>query len=138
MAKSTDLQAASPQGPTDEQRSTAAETLARVAGHLASIDPDHRIDDIGFAVLVGAKLWDVALRTGVSGGEHVLHVALDAVGTVPSDMTRAELAVPVAQAAQALGYDWSADDNRRVIPTIPAPRRTTETTDKPHPEGVRR
>jgi hypothetical protein len=123
MAQSTDRRPAVGRGVTDEHRSKAAEALALTAGRLASDRPTEPVDDIEFAALLGAKVYDVGGRSGSGGGVWISRLALEQAGDVPAGVTREVFAVQVAQAAQALGYDWSADDNRRVIPTIPGPRR---------------
>ncbi|MFI9418026.1 hypothetical protein [Streptomyces werraensis] len=107
----------------DEHRSAAAEALAMVAGHLATHDPGKVLDEFTFAALVGAKVYDAGGRSGSGRGLKVSRLALHAVGSIPAGVSRVEFAVPVAQAARTLGYDWTADDNRRVIPTIPGQRR---------------
>jgi hypothetical protein len=122
MAQSTDPRPAVGQGVTGEHRSKAAEALALTAGRLASHRPDEGVDEIEFAALLGTKVYDVGGRSGSGGGVRISRLALEEVGEVPTGVTRKVFAVQVAQAAQALGYDWSADDNRRVIPIIPAPR----------------
>lgn len=107
----------------DEHKSAAAEALAMVAGHLATHDPDKVLDEFAFAALVGAKVYDAGGRSGSGRGLRVSRLALQTVGAVPAGVSRVEFAVPVALAARTLGYDWTADDNRRVIPTIPGQRR---------------
>ncbi|MFI2434707.1 hypothetical protein [Streptomyces sp. NPDC018693] len=117
--KSTDLGSPAPEGITEEQKSKAAEALAMTAGHLASVDPDKDVDEFTFAVLVGAKVYDIGGRSGRSGGVRIVRQALEAVGEVPSGgVTRVEFAVPVARAAQALGYDWSKNDNRQLAAAV--------------------
>ncbi|MEU5498483.1 hypothetical protein [Streptomyces griseofuscus] len=122
MAQITDRRLGSPQGVASEHESKAAEVLATVAGVLATEDPKDAVDSIEFAVLVGAKAYAQAGRSCYGGGVNVSRLALQTVGRVPAGVSREEFSVAVAQAARALGYDWAADDNRRVIPTIPAPR----------------
>jgi hypothetical protein len=119
MAQSTDPRPAVGQGVTGEHESRAALVLATVAGELASTDPEGVVDPTDFPIMVGIH----AARTGLTSGQNVSRLALRTVGGVPAGVTREVFAVQVAQGAQSLGYDWSADDNRRVIPTIPAPRR---------------
>ncbi|MEV6738649.1 hypothetical protein AB0N14_17640 [Streptomyces sp. NPDC051104] len=123
MAKITEACPPVNRDVSGEHESKAAEVLAKVAGALATDEPDKAIDGIDFAVLVGAKAYEQAGRSCHGGGVNVSRMALRTVGEVPAGVTRVEFAVTVAQAAQRLGYDWAADDNRRVIPTIPAPRR---------------
>ncbi|MFD0209164.1 hypothetical protein ACFVH9_08500 [Streptomyces hirsutus] len=123
MAHRNDRPLGVPQGVADEHRSKAAVALAMVAGHLATRDPQRALNALDFAVLVGVKVYDVGGRSRAGDGVDISHLVLEAVGEVPAGVSRVEFAVPVAKAAQALGYDWTADDNRRVIPTIPAPRR---------------
>ncbi|MDQ1018842.1 hypothetical protein [Streptomyces afghaniensis] len=115
MSKGTDLRASGEQGITAEQKCKAAEALAMTAGHLASIDPDRDIDELAFAAVLGAKVYDVGGRSGSGGGVRISRLALEAVGEVPDGVTRVEFAVTVAQAARTLGYDWSTDDNRRLV-----------------------
>ncbi|MDX3345950.1 hypothetical protein PV387_36315 [Streptomyces sp. ME02-6987-2C] len=122
MAKSTDLCASGGQGVPDELRSTAAQALARAAGRLAVFDPNGLVYALDFAALVGGMVYEVAAESGSGAGMRVQRVALQAVGPVPSGLTNEEFAVPVARAAGRLGYDWAADDNRRLIETIPAER----------------
>ncbi|TFV33163.1 hypothetical protein E4K10_30245 [Streptomyces sp. T1317-0309] len=110
------------QDVTSEQQSKAAEVLARTAIALAA-QPAVVLDGIDFAVLVGAKAYELAGRSCHGGGVTVSRLALNTVGEVPAGVTREVFAVRVAEVAQALGYDWTADENRKVIPTIPAPRR---------------
>lgn len=119
MAHRNDLIPGQSPGVSGEHESRAAVVLAGVAGELATTDPTVLVDPTDFPILVGVH----AARTGLTGGQNVCRVALRAVGAVPAGVSREVFAVQVAQGAQALGYDWSADDNRRVIPTIPAPRR---------------
>ncbi|WP_309318844.1 hypothetical protein [Streptomyces salinarius] len=118
MAQSTDPRPAVGQGVTGEHASRAAVVLAGVAGELAATDPTVPVDPTDFPILVGVH----AARTGVTGGQTVSRLALRTVGAIPVGVSREVFAVQVARGAQALGYDWTADDNRRVIPTIPAPR----------------
>ncbi|WP_328427857.1 hypothetical protein [Streptomyces sp. NBC_00443] len=118
MAQSTDPRPAVGQGVTGEHESRAAVVLAGVAGELATKDPEVVVDPTDFPIMVGIH----AARTGITSGQNVSRLALRTVGAVPVGVSREVFAVQVAQGAQALGYDWSADDNRRVIPTIPAPR----------------
>jgi hypothetical protein len=118
MAQSTDPRPAVGQGVTGEHASRAALVLAGVAGELAVEDPTVPVDPSDFPIMVGIH----AARTGITGGQNVSRLAMRTVGAIPVGVTREVFAVQVAQGAQALGYDWSADDNRRVIPTIPAPR----------------
>jgi hypothetical protein len=137
MSKTTDLRPPGGGGLTDEQRSTAAEALARTAGHLASQDPKGLVgDEVDFAVLVGAKVHASGACSGAGGGVRIARLALAAVGGVPTGSPRDVFALRVAEAAASLGYDWTADDNRRVIPTIPAPRRGSH--DAVRPGGVGR
>ena len=119
MAQSTDPRPAVGQGITGEHESRAALVLAGVAGELATDSPEAVVDPTDFPIMVGIH----AARGGITGGQNVSRLAMRTVGAVPPGVSREEFAVQVAQGAQALGYDWSADDNRRVIPTIPAPRR---------------
>ncbi|MGA5202752.1 hypothetical protein [Streptomyces variegatus] len=118
MAQSTDRRPAVGQGVTGEHASRAAVVLAGVAGKLATEEPTAPVDPTDFPILVGIH----AARTGITGGQNVSRLAMRTVGAIPAGVSREVFAVQVAQGAQALGYDWSADDNRRVIPTIPAPR----------------
>ncbi|MEU1853948.1 hypothetical protein ABZ499_32995 [Streptomyces sp. NPDC019990] len=113
MAKGTDLRASGEQGITEDHRSKAAEALALVADHLATIDPANAIDEMGVAVLVGAKVYDVGGRSGSGGGVRVSRIALTALGDVPEGVTRREFAVRAAEAAQALGHDGSKLGDRR-------------------------
>ncbi|MFF0092750.1 hypothetical protein ACFYSF_22695 [Streptomyces canus] len=122
MAKTTDLCASRAQDLTDEQRSMAAESLARTAGRLAVDDPNGLVYALDFAALVGGMVYEVGAERGTGRGLRVQRAALAAVGPVPSGVTGVEFAVLVARAAQGLGYDWSADDNRRLIESIPAAR----------------
>ncbi|MET8609740.1 hypothetical protein [Streptomyces misionensis] len=122
MAQITDRRLGSPHGVASEHESKAAEVLAMVAGDLATNAPDEAVDPTRFAVLVGTRAYEQAGRSCHGGGQNVSRLALQTVGEVPVGVTRVEFSVTVAQAARALGYDWTADDNRRVIPTIPAPR----------------
>ncbi|WP_457455792.1 hypothetical protein [Streptomyces sp. TE5632] len=110
------------------------------AGHLATVDPDARLCGMSFAVLVGAKVYDVGGRSGTGGGVRISRLALEAIGEVPAGVTRVEFAVQVAEAAGALGYDWSADDNRRVIPRhpVPGPRESDENGRVPAPRREQR
>lgn len=123
MAQITDRRLGVTQDVTGEHESKAAQVLAQVAGALATEQPEVVLDGIDFAVLVGSKTYELAGRSRHGGGPSISRLALKTVGEVPAGVTRVELAVDVAQAAAALGYDWTADDNWRVIPTIPAPRR---------------
>jgi hypothetical protein len=116
--KSTDLRPRGGEGLTDEQKSVAAHGLAMVAGDLASADPGKPLDGIDLAAMVGAKVCDAGGRSGAGGGVRILRAALVAVGEVPDGVTRVEFAVPVAQAARALGYDWSKDDNRHLAAAV--------------------
>jgi hypothetical protein len=118
MSKGTDLRAGGVQSLTDEQKSVAAHGLAMVAGHLASADPGKPLDGIDLAAMVGAKVYDAGGRSGAGGGVRILRAALVAVGEVPDGVTRVEFAVPVAQAARTLGYDWSQDDNRQLAAAV--------------------
>ncbi|MGW2951571.1 hypothetical protein [Streptomyces eurythermus] len=122
MAKRTDLCASREQGITDEQRSTAAQALARAAGRLAVDDPNGPVNALDFAALVGGMVFEVAAENGTTAGIRVQRTALMTVGPVPSGITNVEFAVPVARAAGSLGYDWATDDNRRLIETIPVER----------------
>ncbi|MFE6551682.1 hypothetical protein ACFVHS_25225 [Streptomyces sp. NPDC057746] len=123
MAQITDRGPGVTQDVTGEHESKAAQVLAQVAGLLATEQPEAVLDGIDFAVLVGAKAYELGGRSCHGGGPSISRLALNRVGDVPAGVTRVEFAVRVAQAAAALGYDWTADENRRVIPTIPAPRR---------------
>ncbi|MEU6595073.1 hypothetical protein ABZ923_38750 [Streptomyces sp. NPDC046881] len=119
MSKGTDLRPQGGEGLTDEQRAVAAEALARAAGRLASDDPGGLIYSLDLAALVGAMVYEVGLQSGVRGvGRGILRVALETVGDVPNGATRAEFAVPVAQAARAFGYDWSKTDNRHLAEAV--------------------
>ncbi|MFF5968195.1 hypothetical protein ACFY64_31630 [Streptomyces collinus] len=122
MAQRTDLCASRAQGMTSEQKSMAAEALARVAGRLAVDDPDGLVYALDFAALVGGMVYEVGAERGLDRGLRVQRIALREAGAVPSGVTNVEFAVLVARAAQRLGYDWSADDNRRLIESIPAQR----------------
>lgn len=119
MAKTTDPRLDTVQGVTGEHESRAALVLARVAGELATTNPTAVVDPLDFPIMVGIH----AASTGITSGQNVSRLALRAAGAVPVGASREAFAVQVAQGAQALGYDWSADDNRRVIPTIPGQRR---------------
>ncbi|UJV42946.1 hypothetical protein [Streptomyces sp. AMCC400023] len=130
MAQRTDLRASGAQDHTEYQ-TKAAEVLAMVAGHLATVDPKDPVDELAVTVLVGAKVYEAGGRSGRSGGVRVSRLALRALGDVGGGVSREAFAVQAAEAAQRLGYDWTADDNRRVIPKIPAPRR------EPEPEAGR-
>ncbi len=119
MAQITDPRSARGRDVTGEHESRAAVVLATVAGELAVEEPTALVDPTDFPIMVGIH----AARSGITGGQNVSRLALRTAGAIPAGVTREVFAVQVAQGAQALGYDWSADDNRRVIPTIPTPRR---------------
>ncbi|MER7835307.1 hypothetical protein ABTY98_05190 [Streptomyces sp. NPDC096040] len=150
MAQITDPVAIGRRDVTGEHRSKAAEVLAEVARMLATKDTEDRLSSMGFAVLVGARAYDQAGRSCHGGGQNVSRMALRAVaeltglerGDVPTGTTRQEFAVTVAQAARALGYDWSGvqaawsdDANERAIPRhpVPGPRKSDESGRVPAP-----
>lgn len=118
MSKITEARPVTDRGLTNEQKTVAAEALAKVAGRLASNDPKDLVSSLDVTILVGAMVYEVAAREGIRGGRGISRAALDAVGEVPDGVTRVEFAVTVAQAARTCGYDWSADDNRQLVGVI--------------------
>jgi hypothetical protein len=135
MAHRSEVVPGNAQDVTEELKSKAAQALALAAVHLATVRPgDVLEEDVDLAVVVGAKVYDVGGRTSGSGSG-ISRLALEALGDIVprGGITRLEAAAPMAQAAQVLGYDWSDDDDRRVIPSIPGPRRTSESGSVPAP-----
>jgi hypothetical protein len=149
MAQITDPVAIGRRDVTGEHRSKAATVLAQVATALACEDPTDSVDALEFTVLVGARAYDQAGRSCHGGGQNVSRMALTAVaertglerGAAPAGVTREEFAATVAEAARALGYDWSGiqaawgDGNEPAIPrhNIPGPRRSDESGRVPAP-----
>ncbi|MEU0950470.1 hypothetical protein ABZ379_48805 [Streptomyces canus] len=156
MAQITDRTLGVARDVTGEHRSKAATVLAQVATALANEAPTEPVDALKFTVLVGARAYDQAGRSCHGGGQNVSRMALTAVaertglerGEAPAGVTREEFAVTVAQAARALGYDWSGiqgawDGNERAIPRlpVPGPRKSNESGRVPAPrpeQGVAR
>ena len=134
MAQSTDRPPGLAQDVTRERASKTALVLATVAKALATESPQEPADSLGFTILVGVWSYDQAGRSCHGGGQAVHRMALAAVakrtglerGEVPAGMTRAAFATEVAQAAAALGYDWSvqlgAERAVRQFPVPPAPQ----------------
>ncbi|MFE9127748.1 hypothetical protein ACFYOF_20460 [Streptomyces sp. NPDC007148] len=131
--QTTDRGPGATQGITSEHESQAARVLAEIAGVLATEQPGIILDGIDFAVLVGAKAYELGGRSCHGRGPSISRLVLNRMGDVPAGVTPVEFAVRVAQAAAALGYDWAADDNRPVVPRFPAPRKPEAS----QPEAVR-
>ncbi|MFF4726393.1 hypothetical protein ACFY3M_13780 [Streptomyces mirabilis] len=117
MSKITEARPVTDRGLTNEQKTVAAEALAKAAGRLASGGPDDLVSSLDVTTLVGAMVYEVAARDGIRGGREISRAALDAVGDVPDGVTRVEFAVTAAKAAGMLDFDWSGD-NSRLIPGI--------------------
>ena len=100
MPNSTDQISSGAPGVTDEHRSKAAEALALAAVQLVTVRPDEVLtDEMDFAVLLGAKVYDVGGRSGSGGGVRISRLALDAVGEVPAGVKRAAFARPADSGA---------------------------------------
>ncbi|PSK52429.1 hypothetical protein B0E38_04755 [Streptomyces sp. 111WW2] len=140
MKNCTDRPLGLAQGVSGEHESKTAQVLAEVAKVLAGDRPTEAVDGVDFAVLVGTRSYEVAGRTCRGGGVSVSRTAMHMVGDIPAGVTREEFAVQVAEAAGALGYDWSADDNREVIPRhpVPGPRESDENGRVPAPRREQR
>lgn len=149
MAQSTDRSPGMARDVTGDHTSKAALVLAEVAKALVTDNPQDPADSFKFMILVGVRAYDQAGRSCHGGGQNVSRRALAAVadltglprGEAPAG-TREEFAVTVAQAAQALGYDWSGtqfpwsqDADEPAIPRhpVPGPRRSDESATIPAP-----
>ncbi|MFF4900506.1 hypothetical protein [Streptomyces sp. NPDC001068] len=154
MAQTTDRPLGMARDVTGEHASKAALVLAETARTLATENPQGLVASLEFTVLVGARAYDQVGRSCHGGGSNVSRMALTAVaertglgrGDVPDGATREVFAVEVAQAARALGYDWTGiqaewgeDADERAIPRlpVPGPRRTEESGRIPAPRPER-
>ena len=145
MAQSTDRPPGLTRDVTDEHESKAALVLADVAQALASENPKDLVDSLGFVVLTGAWAYDRAGRGCHGGRRNVLRLALRAVaertgldrGEVPAGVTRRAFAAEVAEAARALGYDWSSaqlgEERETVRFPVVGPSRSDESGRGPDP-----
>jgi hypothetical protein len=140
MAQSTDRVLGLARDVTGEHASKAALVLATVAKALREGAADEAVDPTKFVVAVGVHAYDQAGRSCHGGGQNVSRYALRAVGDVAEGTTRGELAVRVAEAATALGFDWSDDDNAPAIPKlpVPGPRESDESGRVPLPRRARK
>ncbi|MGW3971156.1 hypothetical protein ACWEFD_17890 [Streptomyces ardesiacus] len=140
MAQSTDRPLGRARDVTGEHASKAALVLALVAKVLREGAADETVEPTKFAVAVGVQAYDQAGRSCHGGGQNVSRMALRAVGDVAEGTMRGELAERVAEAAAALGYDWSDEDNAPAIPKlpVPGPRESDESGRVPLPRRARK
>lgn len=140
MENSTDRPLGLARDVTGEHASKAGQVLARVAKILREGPAEEAVDPKRFVVAVGVQAYDQAGRTCHGGGQSVSRLALYAVGEVAEGTKRGELAERAAEAATALGYDWSDDDNEPAIPRhpVPGPRKTEESPRVPLPRRARK
>ncbi|WP_019548582.1 hypothetical protein [Streptomyces sulphureus] len=133
MGHSTDLKPAErASADSPDFVETVARVLVNVAEHFTTTRPTEPLDQNALLVSIGAESYKVCGRSIGSQAAHISRATLSVAPAVEQAITRGEYALRLRKTvglppeiAQA------SDDNERVIPRIPGPRR------EPQPEGGR-
>jgi hypothetical protein len=120
MANLTDL---FPARADEHAESTAADVLGAVADHFTEVRPTEPMDPQELLVTIGAEAYNACGRSLGGRSAELARAAQAAAPAVVDGITRGEYALQLRKAASAGGYEWTEDDNRPVIPTIPGQRR---------------
>ncbi|BBA98303.1 hypothetical protein RVR_4436 [Actinacidiphila reveromycinica] len=106
---------------TAQADETASAVLRAVADHFTDTNPTDVLEQHSLLVCVGAEAYRLTERRSDGSGQALSKAALATMPEVPAGITRGEFALHLRRAAAS--HEWTSDDNERVIPTIPAPRK---------------
>lgn len=100
---------------------TASSVLLAVANHFTETAPTDVLEQHSLLVCVGAEAYRLAERRSTGETQALSKAALAVMPEVPEGITRGEFALRLRRTAAH--HEWTDDDNTKVIPSIPAPRR---------------
>lgn len=120
MANLTDL---FPGQTVEHAENAVADVLRAVADHFTEVRPTEPMDPQVLVVTIGAEAYKACGRSIGGRSAELARAAQAAAPEVVDGITRGEYALRARQAANAGGYEWTEDDNKPVIPTIPGQRR---------------
>lgn len=120
MANLTDL---FPGRTVEHAENAAADVLRAVADHFTEVRPTEPMDPQVLVVTIGAEAYKACGRSIGGRSAELARAAQAAAPEVVDGITRGEYALRARQAANAGGYEWTEDDNKPVIPTIPGQRK---------------
>lgn len=114
-----------------DQNTVAAEkavslVLLAVADHFTETTPTDVLGGASLLVCVGAEAYKFTGRRSNGEGPALSKAAMAVMPEVPAGITRGEFALHLRRAVDA--HEWTSDDNKRVIPTIPGPRKAEQST----------
>ena len=121
MANLTDL---FPGRTVEHAENAAADVLRAVADHFTEVRPTEPMDPQVLVVTIGAEAYKACGRSIGGRSAELARAAQAAAPEVVDGITRGEYALRARQAANAGGYEWTEDDNKPVIPTIPVSARS--------------
>lgn len=120
MANLTDL---FPGRTVEHAEITAAAVLLAVADRFTQVRPTEPTDPQELLVTIGAEAYELCGRSLGGQTAELARAAQAAAPEVVDGITRGEYALRARKAAVEDSYEWTEDDNKPVIPTIPGQRR---------------
>lgn len=131
MANHTDLFPTPDREQSENADSAAGLVLAAVANHFTDVRPTEAMAPAALVVTVSSEAYNACGRSIGGRAAELSRAALAIAPEATGDLTRGEYALRLRHVLTSSGYEWSEDDNQRVIPIIPRQRQKPA---RPEPE----
>ncbi|MFD3844753.1 hypothetical protein ACFWVB_02535 [Streptomyces microflavus] len=110
------------EGATARLGASTAAVLVNVAEHFRTVNHADVLDGTSLLACVDAEALLVAEGAEPESAE-LTRLVLDAMPAMFTGITRGEAQLHIRGVVLAAGHEWTEDDNAKVIPTIPGPRK---------------